>query len=150
VTEKVEFHLRRLGVAGPDAWFTALLLVQAAEAQLHGTMLDPPPGRDRNEVVAAPVALCLRASEQPTSRDRRRTTAARCVGTVRHRSKSLCQSQFSGIIVKPETHPRANTRCAGGQRNTAGPLYGSQGFVTCRKLHRGATKGPDQFLLLMT
>jgi AcrR family transcriptional regulator len=56
---EVEHHLDRLEVGGPDRGLTALLLVQAVEAQVHGAMLDPPPGRSAPQVVEAVVALCL-------------------------------------------------------------------------------------------
>ncbi|GAA4638663.1 TetR/AcrR family transcriptional regulator [Actinoallomurus vinaceus] len=58
---EVEVHLRRLGVGGPDEALTALLLVQAVEAQVHGAVLDPPAGRTPGECVEAIVAWCLRA-----------------------------------------------------------------------------------------
>ncbi|WP_205315735.1 TetR/AcrR family transcriptional regulator [Nonomuraea lactucae] len=57
---EVERQLSRLGVGGPDRVVTALLLVQAVEAQVHGAVLDPPPGRSAAEVVEAMVRLCLR------------------------------------------------------------------------------------------
>ncbi len=61
VAAEVEHHLRRLDAGGPDRALTALLLVQAVEAQIHGAVLDPPRGRDADEVVEAAVALWLRA-----------------------------------------------------------------------------------------
>ncbi|MGW4248523.1 TetR/AcrR family transcriptional regulator [Nocardia sp. NPDC004722] len=39
---EVAFHLNRLGVGGTDPDLTAVLLVQAVEAQIHGVVLDPP------------------------------------------------------------------------------------------------------------
>ncbi|MFE3258352.1 TetR/AcrR family transcriptional regulator [Nocardia sp. NPDC059091] len=38
---EVAFHLSRLGVAGADPTLTALLLIQAVEAQIHGVVLEP-------------------------------------------------------------------------------------------------------------
>lgn len=61
MAREVEHHLHRLGVGGPDRVLTALLLVQAAEAQVHGALLDPPTGRSPEEVVEAVVVLCLRS-----------------------------------------------------------------------------------------
>ncbi|KKD04002.1 TetR/AcrR family transcriptional regulator [Streptomyces sp. WM6386] len=61
IAVEVEFHLWRLGVGGPDPGLTALLLVQGVEAQLHGALLDPPPGRTVEEVIGAVEALCLKA-----------------------------------------------------------------------------------------
>ncbi|MFE7276348.1 TetR/AcrR family transcriptional regulator [Streptomyces sp. NPDC057623] len=58
---EVEHHLHRLTAGGPDRRLTALLLVQAVEAQLHGALLDPPDGRDPRDVVEGIVGFCLRA-----------------------------------------------------------------------------------------
>ncbi len=58
---EVEWHLRRLGVGGPDPAITARLLVEAAEAQVHGVMIDPPPGREPKECIETAIALCLRS-----------------------------------------------------------------------------------------
>ena len=58
---EVEWHLRRLGVGGPDPDITALLLVEAAEAQVHGVMLDPPPGRSPDDCIQAAIALVVRS-----------------------------------------------------------------------------------------
>ncbi|MEV0474015.1 TetR/AcrR family transcriptional regulator [Streptomyces prunicolor] len=58
---EVEHHLRRLDLGAPDPTLTALLLVQAAEAQIHGAILDPPPGRTPTECVEAAITLCLAA-----------------------------------------------------------------------------------------
>ncbi|MEU8801944.1 hypothetical protein [Spirillospora sp. NPDC048819] len=58
---EVEHHLARLDAGGPDRALTALLLVQALEAQVHGAVLDPPPGRTTAESVEAAVRLCLGA-----------------------------------------------------------------------------------------
>ncbi|MEV7884964.1 TetR/AcrR family transcriptional regulator [Streptomyces sp. NPDC002817] len=60
IAREVEFHLRRLGVGGPDPALTALLLVQGVEAQLHGALLEPPPGHTVEEVIGAVEALCLK------------------------------------------------------------------------------------------
>lgn len=61
IAAEVEFHLRRLGVGGPDTGLTAILLVQGVEAQLHGALLDPQPGRTVEEVTQTVEALCLKA-----------------------------------------------------------------------------------------
>lgn len=61
IAAEVEFHLRRLGVSGPDPDLTAILLVQGVEAQLHGALLDPPPGHTIKEVRQAVEMLCLKA-----------------------------------------------------------------------------------------
>jgi hypothetical protein len=58
---EVEHHLCRLDLGSPDPPLTALLLVQAAEAQIHGAILDPPPGRTPAECVEAAITLCLAA-----------------------------------------------------------------------------------------
>jgi AcrR family transcriptional regulator len=58
---EVEHHLRRLGLGAPDPSLTALLLVQAAEAQIHGAILEPPPGRTTADCVEAAIGLCLTA-----------------------------------------------------------------------------------------
>jgi AcrR family transcriptional regulator len=63
---EVERHLCRLGVGGPDPALTALLLVQAMEAQVHGAVLEPPPGRSSDEVIEAVVRLCLNALRRPS------------------------------------------------------------------------------------
>ncbi|MGW3562394.1 TetR/AcrR family transcriptional regulator [Streptomyces sp. NPDC000941] len=61
IAAEVEFHLHRLGVGGPDLGLTAILLVQGVEAQLHGALLDPPPGRTVGSVIEAVETLCLKA-----------------------------------------------------------------------------------------
>ncbi|MFF4503332.1 TetR/AcrR family transcriptional regulator [Streptomyces sp. NPDC001401] len=61
IAAEVEFHLRRLGVGGPDPDLTAILLVQGVEAQLHGALLDPQPGHPIEEVIRTVEALCLKA-----------------------------------------------------------------------------------------
>jgi AcrR family transcriptional regulator len=61
IAAEAEFHLRRLDVGGPDPALTALLLVQGVEAQLHGALLDPPPGRTVEQVIEAVETLCLKA-----------------------------------------------------------------------------------------
>ncbi|MGP4029247.1 TetR/AcrR family transcriptional regulator [Actinomadura sp. 3N407] len=58
---EVEYHMRRLTVGEPDPHLTAVLLVQAVEAQVHGAVLDPPPGRTMDDCIDAIVDLCLRA-----------------------------------------------------------------------------------------
>ncbi|MGP3987287.1 hypothetical protein [Streptomyces sp. 3N207] len=57
----VEEHLRRLDVGGPDHYLTALLLVQAVDAQVHGAVLDPPSGRTTQQSIEAATTLCLRS-----------------------------------------------------------------------------------------
>ncbi|MDO0934870.1 TetR/AcrR family transcriptional regulator [Streptomyces sp. DG2A-72] len=61
IAAEVEFHLRRLGVGGPAPDLTAILLVQGVEAQLHGALLDPPPGHTVEEVIRAVEVLCVKA-----------------------------------------------------------------------------------------
>ncbi|OIK07922.1 hypothetical protein BIV23_02450 [Streptomyces monashensis] len=61
IAAEVEFHLRRLGVGGSDPDLTAILLVQEVEAQLHGALLDPPPGHTIEGVRQAVEVLCLKA-----------------------------------------------------------------------------------------
>ncbi|MCT9075106.1 TetR/AcrR family transcriptional regulator [Streptomyces fulvoviolaceus] len=61
IAAEVEFHLRRLGVGGPDPGLTAILVVQGVEGQLHGALLDPPAGRTVEEVLGAVETLCLKA-----------------------------------------------------------------------------------------
>ncbi|MDX3226772.1 TetR/AcrR family transcriptional regulator [Streptomyces sp. ME19-01-6] len=58
---EVEYHLRRLDLGAPDPVLTAVLLVQAAEAQIHGAILDPPPGRTTADCLETAIALCLAA-----------------------------------------------------------------------------------------
>ncbi|WP_420311832.1 TetR/AcrR family transcriptional regulator [Streptomyces sp. YS-B37] len=58
---EVEHHLRRLDLGAPDPTLTALLVVQAAEAQIHGAILDPPAGRTSAECVEAAITMCLAA-----------------------------------------------------------------------------------------
>jgi AcrR family transcriptional regulator len=60
IAAEVEFHLRRLGVGGPDPDLTAILLVQGVEAQLHGALLDPQPGHTIEDVIQTVEALCLK------------------------------------------------------------------------------------------
>jgi Transcriptional regulator len=54
-------HLRRLGIAGSDPEAAALLAVQGVQAQIHGVVLDPPGGRDRDDLLAAIVTQWHRA-----------------------------------------------------------------------------------------
>ena len=54
-------HLRRLGVARSDPEAAALLAVQGVQAQIHGVMLTPPDGRDRDTLLAAIVTQWHRA-----------------------------------------------------------------------------------------
>lgn len=42
-------------------YLTAVLLVQGVEAQLHGALLDPPPGHTTGDVIQVVEALCLKA-----------------------------------------------------------------------------------------
>ncbi|MFI9408300.1 TetR/AcrR family transcriptional regulator [Nocardia gamkensis] len=64
---EVEFHLRRLDVGGTDPALTAMLLVQAVEAQIHGAVLDPPAGRTADECGRAVVDLWTRALTPPAT-----------------------------------------------------------------------------------
>ncbi|MFF2551698.1 TetR/AcrR family transcriptional regulator [Nocardia sp. NPDC058058] len=59
LADEVEYHLRRLEVGGADPGLTALLAVQAVEAQIHGTVLAPPGGRTTEECVAAVIDNCV-------------------------------------------------------------------------------------------
>ncbi|MCZ1020139.1 TetR/AcrR family transcriptional regulator [Streptomyces noursei] len=61
IAAEVELHLRRLGVGDPDPGLTAILLVQGVEAQLHGALLDPPPGYAIDEVIQAVQTLCIKS-----------------------------------------------------------------------------------------
>ncbi|MEU1959934.1 TetR/AcrR family transcriptional regulator [Nocardia sp. NPDC019304] len=64
---EVEFQLRRLEVGGGDPALTALLLVQAVQAQIHGTVLDPPDGRTADECGRAIIDLWTRALTPPAT-----------------------------------------------------------------------------------
>ncbi|MDA2809795.1 TetR/AcrR family transcriptional regulator [Nocardiopsis sp. RSe5-2] len=48
-------ELRRAGCGGPDPETAALLAVQGINAQVHGALLWPPPGRTREDVLKALV-----------------------------------------------------------------------------------------------
>lgn len=89
------------------------------------------------------------ASEQPASRDRRSTTAALC-----GHAPSPLRIFAPEPVFRHQRHPKRIRARIGGAPGASGtplaPFIGSQGFVACRKLHRGATKGPDQFLLVTT
>ncbi|MGV9974305.1 hypothetical protein [Nocardia beijingensis] len=50
---------------GDDPGSTALLLVQAVEAQVHGAVLDPPAGRTADECGRAIIDLWTRALTPP-------------------------------------------------------------------------------------
>ncbi|MFF7941007.1 hypothetical protein ACFZC5_14940 [Nocardia gamkensis] len=63
----MEFHLRRLDVGGTDPALTAMLLVQAVEAQIHGAVLDPPADRTADECGRAVVDLWTRALTPPAT-----------------------------------------------------------------------------------
>ncbi|WP_425297515.1 hypothetical protein [Nocardia abscessus] len=70
LAREVEFHLRRLEVGGADPALTALLLVQAVEAQIHGAVLDPPAGRTADECGRAVIDLWTRALSRPADTGR--------------------------------------------------------------------------------
>jgi len=61
IAARLAGHLRRLGVARSDPETAALLAVQGVEAQIHGVMLTPPAGRDRDTLLAAIVTQWHRA-----------------------------------------------------------------------------------------
>ncbi|MFR9769189.1 TetR/AcrR family transcriptional regulator [Nocardia sp. SC052] len=77
LADEVEFHLRRLEVGGDDPGLTALLLVQAVEAQIHGAVLDPPPGRTADECGRAIIDLWTRALTPPTDPGRAAAESSR-------------------------------------------------------------------------
>lgn len=54
---EIAYHLRRLGVGGPDPDLHALLFVQAVEAQVHRAFLDPPEGRTTDQCLAVVIAF---------------------------------------------------------------------------------------------
>jgi len=57
-------ELRRAGAAG-DTETAALLAVQGIDAQIHGALLAPPPGRSPEEVLEAIIAQWTRALAPP-------------------------------------------------------------------------------------
>lgn len=61
IADEVEYQLRRLGAGGDAPALTALLLVQGVEAQIHGTVLGPPPGYTVDDCVTAVADLWIRA-----------------------------------------------------------------------------------------
>lgn len=61
IAGEVEYQLRRLGAGGGAPALTALLLVQGVEAQIHGAVLDPPPGHSPEDCVEAVTELWVRA-----------------------------------------------------------------------------------------
>lgn len=60
---EVEYHLRRMNVGGPDPYLTALLVVQAVGAQIHGAIIEPPPGRTMEDCIDTVVDMWVRALE---------------------------------------------------------------------------------------
>jgi AcrR family transcriptional regulator len=74
LAHEVECHLGRLGVGGTDPALTALLLVQAVEAQVHGAVLSPPAGRTADECLQGVIDFWVRSMSQPSDHqpDRRR------------------------------------------------------------------------------
>ncbi|MFE3002415.1 TetR/AcrR family transcriptional regulator [Nocardia sp. NPDC059246] len=58
---EVAFHLSRLGVAGADPALTALLLIQAVEAQIHGVVLEPLDGHTIESSVEVVIEFWTRA-----------------------------------------------------------------------------------------
>ncbi|MGW5387352.1 TetR/AcrR family transcriptional regulator [Nocardia sp. NPDC003963] len=58
---EVAYHLHRLDLGGPDADLTALLFVQAVEAQVHGAVLHPPPGRTTEQCVQTVIDFWIRS-----------------------------------------------------------------------------------------
>lgn len=61
LADEVDFHLSRLGVGGADPAMTAVLLVQAVEAQVHGVVLEPLIGRTIEDCVEAVIEFWTRA-----------------------------------------------------------------------------------------
>ncbi len=58
VAGEVEHHLRRLGLGAGDPGLSAWTLVRALDAVVHRVVLDPPPGRTREQCAAEAVRLC--------------------------------------------------------------------------------------------
>jgi AcrR family transcriptional regulator len=61
LAHELEFHLRRLGVGGPDPALTALLVVQGVEVHVHGAVLDPLPDCTTEQCLEAVIDLWTRA-----------------------------------------------------------------------------------------
>lgn len=51
VAARLAVELRRLGVGGDDPDTRALLAVEGIDAQIHGVLLQPPPGRTREAIA---------------------------------------------------------------------------------------------------
>jgi AcrR family transcriptional regulator len=64
LAHELEHHLHRLGVGRTDPALTALLLVQAVEAQVHGAVLSPPAGRTTDECIEAVIDFWIRSLSQ--------------------------------------------------------------------------------------
>ncbi|MFE3022583.1 hypothetical protein [Nocardia tengchongensis] len=67
LTGEVAFHLSRLGVGGGDPALTAVLLVQAVEAQIHGAILDPLDGRTIDDCLEIVIEFWTRALTAQTT-----------------------------------------------------------------------------------
>lgn len=76
IASEVEYHLRRLGTGGDAPALTALLLVQGVEAQIHGAVLDPPPGHTTDDCVETVADLWTRALTPHPGREGRDTLTA--------------------------------------------------------------------------
>ncbi|WP_069164684.1 TetR/AcrR family transcriptional regulator [Nocardia altamirensis] len=50
-TAALESQLRRMNIGGPDPYVTAMLVVQGIDAQMHGGVIDLPPGRTIEDVI---------------------------------------------------------------------------------------------------
>ncbi|ONM48902.1 TetR/AcrR family transcriptional regulator [Nocardia donostiensis] len=61
LADEVTYHLCRLDVGGSDPALTALLFVQAVEAQVHGAVLNPPSGRTTEQCVQAVIDFWTRS-----------------------------------------------------------------------------------------
>jgi AcrR family transcriptional regulator len=61
LAEEVAFHLRRFDPGYPEPDLTALLMVQAVEAQVHGAVLDPPQGRSTDQCVDVVIGFWVRS-----------------------------------------------------------------------------------------
>ncbi|MFI5715773.1 TetR/AcrR family transcriptional regulator [Nocardia sp. NPDC051750] len=61
LAEEVAFHLRRVDPGCPEPDLTALLMVQAVEAQVHGAVLAPPQGRSTDQCVDVVISFWVRS-----------------------------------------------------------------------------------------
>jgi AcrR family transcriptional regulator len=69
LTAALETQLRRMNVGGSDPYLTAMLVVQGIDAQMHGGVIDLPPGRRIDDVIDIVSAMwigALQATGAPT------------------------------------------------------------------------------------